>query len=105
MNFQEIKSKLEELEITPEQLAYLDFDENETEDIDTIFSETFGDVEEVAQEGGEGQGDDWFAVILFKEHGVYIKIEGFYSSDEGTNFDDSEFLEVTPKQKTITVYE
>ena len=105
MNFQEIKSKLDELEITPEQLAYQDFDDNEQDVDDVVFKETFGEIEEVTQEGGEGEGEEWYTVILFKDHGVYIRINGYYSSSEGTNFDDSEFLEVTPKEKIITVYE
>ena len=105
MNFQEIKSKLEELEITPEQLACQEFDDNEQDVDDVVFKETFGEIEEVAQEGGEGEGDEWFTVILFKEHGVYIRIDAYYSSIDGTDFEDSEFLEVTPREKTITVYQ
>lgn len=43
-------------------------------------------------------------VIHFKEHNVYISLSGYYSSQEGTNW-DGEFKVVYPKTKTITVYE
>lgn len=64
-----------------------------------------GDFEEVKQVGGEGQGETWYSVKYFPKHDVYIKTEGFYSSYNGTDFDDGYGEEVKPTQKTITVYE
>lgn len=64
-----------------------------------------GEVEEVAQYGGEGQGDTWWSVKYFKDHDVYIKIDGSYSSYDGTDFYYGYGREVRPQKKTITVYE
>lgn len=63
--------------------------------------------EEVHQEGGEGQGDHWESVKLFPEHNIYIKVVGHYSSYNGTDFynDWGCCYNVTPKEKTVTVYE
>lgn len=64
-----------------------------------------GEVEEVHQYGGEGDGDHWESVKYFKDHNVYIRTVGFYSSYNGTDFDNGYGEEVFPKEKTITVYE
>ena len=67
--------------------------------------EELGEVEEVDQYGGEGQGETWYSVKLFKDHGVYIRIDGYYESYNGVEFDQGYGEVVEPKQKTITVYE
>ncbi len=65
-----------------------------------------GDTKEVFSKGGEGQGEDWQRVYLFKNHDVYIKVKGWYASHHGTDFDGWDSLSVVvPKEKTITVYE
>ena len=64
-----------------------------------------GEVEEVDSHGGEGQGEDWYVVAHYKEHNVFIKISGFYSSYNGTDFDGYDFEEVKPREKVITVYD
>lgn len=64
-----------------------------------------GEWEEVDQYGGEGQGDTWYSVKYFKDHDVYIKTTGFYSSYNGTDFYNGYGEEVKPQKKTITVYE
>lgn len=63
--------------------------------------------EEVAQYGGEGQGDTWYSVKYFPNDDVYIKVSGYYTSYNGTSFDDwwDSCSEVKPIEKTITVYE
>jgi hypothetical protein len=63
--------------------------------------------EEVDQEGGEDQGSHWHSVKYFKDHDVYIKVTGWYSSYNGTDFEDwdSACNEVCPQQKIITVWE
>ena len=63
--------------------------------------------EEVDQEGGEDEGSHWHSVKYFKDHDVYIKVTGWYSSYHGTDFEDWDEAcdEVRPQQKTITVYE
>ena len=64
-----------------------------------------GEIEEVEQRGGEGQGDRWYTIKYFKDHDVYIKTKGFYSSYNGTDFYYGFGEEVKPTQKTVTVYE
>jgi hypothetical protein len=63
--------------------------------------------EEVDQVGGEDEGSHWHSVKYFKDHDVYIKVTGWYSSYDGTDFEswDEACSEVQPQQKTITVYE
>lgn len=62
---------------------------------------------EIDQVGGEDEGSHWHSVKYFKDHDVYIKVTGWYSSYNGTDFEswDEACSEVRPQQKTITVYE
>ena len=55
--------------------------------------------------GGEGEGEYYYSVYEFTKSGEseFIKFEGSYYSYAGTEFDSWFF--VTPKSKTITVYE
>lgn len=64
-----------------------------------------GEIEEVTQKGGEGEGSEWYSVKYFKDHDVYIKVEGYYSSYHGTDFENGYGDECRPKLKTITIYE
>jgi len=50
--------------------------------------------------GGEYSDKVWF----FKDHNVYLKITGVYTSYNGCDWDDN-WTEVAPKEKTINVYE
>ena len=59
---------------------------------------------EIEQKGGEGEGDDWMAVFHFTEHDVFIRIDGYYASYDGTYFDSKPY-EVTKQERTITVYQ
>jgi hypothetical protein len=63
--------------------------------------------EEIDQKGGEDQGSHWHSVKYFKDHDVYIKVTGWYSSYNGTDFEDWDEAcsEVRPQQKIITVWE
>lgn len=81
-----------------QQFAYGDFDQEAL---------GLGEIKEVAQHGGEDEGSDWYSVKHFVDHNVYIKVSGWYSSYNGTDFDgDWECCEqVTPQEKTITVYQ
>ena len=96
MNYKEIIAKIEELEITKEDFA----DDWDSERLDPIF----GKSTEVDSHGGEGSGEEYWTVRYFEEHDVYVRLEGYYSSYEGTNFDDDDYEHVYPHQKTITVY-
>lgn len=57
--------------------------------------------------GGEGQGEDYWTVILIRNPSNHdeqycIKLQGWYSSYDGAEFEGWSFVE--PKQRTITVY-
>lgn len=58
--------------------------------------------------GGEGNGDETWVVVQVTdvETGdvTYYRKNGYYSSFDGTDWDGS-FTEVTPSERTITVYE
>ena len=61
----------------------------------------------VDSHGGEGEGSDFYGVILIRnpdnhDEQYYIKFQGWYASYDGAEFTDWSFVE--PKQKTITVY-
>jgi hypothetical protein len=66
-----------------------------------------GEYEEVDQYGGEGQGDTWYSVKYFKQHDVYIRVDGYYQSYDGVDFYNGweSCKEVKPVIKTITAYE
>lgn len=96
--FAEIIAKLEELEIESYHLGHEDYDEN-------ALTEALGEAEEVHSVGGpEGGGEYAERVILFKDHGVYIRITGYYASEDGTEW-DGDFEEVFPRKVINTVYE
>lgn len=99
LNYQEILEKLKEKIKNVRQFAYEDYEQN--------LGEELGEVREVEQYGGEGQGDAWYSVKHFINHDVYIKVDGWYQSNYGVEFEDwnEACNEVKPSQKTITVYE
>lgn len=55
--------------------------------------------------GGGGQGDQYYAVYKFTDEyeTVYIKFSGWYASYNGAEYQD--FSVVTPKEKTVVVYD
>ena len=60
-----------------------------------------------ASHGGEGEGSDFYSVILIRnpdnhDEQYYIKFQGWYTSYNGAEYEGWSFVE--PKQKTITVY-
>lgn len=90
--------KLKESETSVSELLEI-FDEGGDGDV------CFGNTEIVHEQGDcEGGGDHSEKVIHFKDHDVYIRVTGFYSSYDGTDW-DNDWSEVKPKEKTITVYE
>jgi|SRR6188508_2008856 len=96
MTYQEILEGLKELCGEVDNYAWGNFDD-----------EIFGGSKIVDRYGGEGQGETWYNVRYFPQHNVYIKVDGFYTSYSGTDFDDGWECcsEVKPQIKTITVYE
>lgn len=95
MNGLEIIAKLKELEVDPWDFSegYLD-------------QQIFGDTIVVESEGGYEEGGSYVSrVVHFVKHDVYIRREGYYASYDGTDWEDYDYEEVKPAQKTITVYE
>jgi hypothetical protein len=66
--------------------------------------EGIGTVEMVKDWGGEGQGDDIGHVFHFAQHNVYMRIDGYYQSHHGSDWDNDPY-EVKPQAKQVTVYE
>jgi hypothetical protein len=94
----------------------IDIAKQNTESVDEFVLEyecdlgyKLGKVEEIydAKQGGEGKGENWVRVYHFKDHDVYIKVQGYYQSYSGVEFYNEwdSFSEVTPSQRIITVYE
>lgn len=97
LTFKEILEKVEAHYGEVEEFAY----DHESTEISGV-----GQMEEVDQYGGEGMGDDWYAIKHFPDHDVYVKVSGYYSSYDGTDFDGWNCCtEVKPAEKKITVYE
>lgn len=81
---------------------------NEYDIIKKLWQEKNGlNWEEVEQYGGEGKGDTWYSVKYFPDHDIYIRINGWYQSYNGTEFYDGwdSCTEVRPQLKTITIFE
>lgn len=103
MTAEEIIEILKKYEVRVEDFAYDDIQEDLE---DTIKVET-GEWKEINQYGGEGQGDTWYSIKHFPKHNVYIKVSGYYSSYNGTDFGNwkNSCKGVIPVQKTIIDYE
>jgi hypothetical protein len=107
LSFNEIKKELERI-IDNDNEKYIELAENYTHaDWYKEMEKIIGPIKMVEQVGGSDQGSYWYSVLNFIDHNVFIKITGYYTSYEGTSFtmfDTSDFKEVFPSQKTITIY-
>lgn len=112
MKFNEIKKLIEsdlfsENDCGPEQWMWRDFPK--VEDCDEVTNpefvealKTLGEFDCVEKHGGEGQGDDYYAVFHFKDHNVFIQFQGWYASHSGSEYE--EMFEVRPEEVTVTQY-
>ena len=64
-----------------------------------------GEVKVVDSYGGPDKGSTWYKVQYFVEHDVYIRTDGWYSSYDGTYFDEGYGSVVKPVEKMVTFYE
>lgn len=105
MNYQEIMSILREKVDGVSEFAFMDFGKSTGRG--SVFVEEIGECQEVDQYGGEGKGEDWWSIKYFPDHDVYIKVNGFYTSYNGTDFYDGwdNCHEVKPKEKLVVVYQ
>ena len=62
---------------------------------------------EEVQKGGEGEGDEYYHVfsVMLNNKKTYFKIQGWYNSWNGVDWDGSEAFEVTPVPKIIQDWE
>lgn len=105
MNYNEILEKLMDM-MSVSEFAYHDFSGKST-GRGGIYLEGIGECKEIDQYGGEDKGSDWWSVKYFPDHDVYMKVEGYYTSYDGADFEGgwhSACSEVKPKEKTIVVY-
>ncbi len=93
---EQIIEVLEKNNVGAREFGYGDFNSEEL---------GLGESEEVDQHGGEGEGEAWHSVQLFKDHDVYLRVDAHYTSYDGCDFSDSNIDEVRPVEKMITVYE
>ena len=100
MTYKEIIQILRENINRVSEFAYEDYDKEELEKI-------LGEFDEINQYGGEGKGDEWYSVKYFKDHDVYIRVDGWYSSYNGVDFDAGWDCckEVRPIERMVTFYE
>lgn len=54
------------------------------------------------QHGGEDEGSDYW--VVFSVNDDIFKVEGYYSSWEGVNWDSVKLIEVEPVQVLVTKY-
>jgi hypothetical protein len=96
MNFEEIVEVLN-TKSTKNNFEYIQYNKE--------LEEILGKIEQVDHYGGEGEGETYYTVQHFVDHNIYIRLDGFYSSYSGVDFDGYNYTQVTPQEKTITVYE
>jgi hypothetical protein len=56
----------------------------------------------IKQKGGEGEGEKYY--IIFSVGDATFKVDGYYSSWEGANWDSAEVIEVEPVEVLVTKY-
>ena len=95
LTFNQIIEKLKQLNISVEDFAcgYFGGGYKNNWTIDEL-----GPCKKVDSYGGEDQGTDWYVVWNFTDHDVYIRIDAYYTSYEGTDFENSKFLQVYPTE-------
>lgn len=107
MTGQEIIDRLKGAGLSVGNFAYdgLDYLDDDGVDDDTLVGD-IGECKEVESYGGEDCGSTWFKVYYFPKHDVYLRVDGWYQSYNGVDFNGWEDVkEVKPKEKVITVYE
>ena len=91
----EIVGTLAQMGISPQTFSW-----GMTAELKERFAEDLGQYEIVDE---SDNGSDRHMVILFKDHGVFLKITGFYSSYDGTEW-NSDYKEVKLVTETVTAF-
>lgn len=118
LNFEQIKGLFEEIADRKSSnfdwQQFLDSDETGRIENDQIFrkrlptkfqnfADQIGEFETVQKYDYDDETYHIFYVYHFKDHDVYMKVIGYYSSYSGETFQDC--FEVKPVTKTITIFE
>lgn len=65
-----------------------------------------GEAINVEHYGGEDMGSTYYDILHFPKHDVYLKVEGYYTSYNGTDYNGWEDVSVVvPREKVITIFE
>lgn len=86
---------------------YCEFDDSVGNDEFDAYIESLGytnDFECIDYWGGEGQGEDIGAVQHSKSMDLYLRIDGYYMSHHGAEYDESPYV-VRPVERMVTFYE
>ncbi len=76
------------------------------DDMRDAITEACGEWEyEITAERPFDEHDAQRSVFHFKDHNVYLSFDGYYDSWSGGNWDDAEFYEVKPVERTYTDWE
>lgn len=103
MNIAELNAELQALSIDGTNLKSIVKGYDDEIEVDTLTS-IVGEVEIVYEVGDcEGGGDHSEVVVHFKEHNIFLKATGFYSSYNGTEW-NSKITQVVPYEKVVTFY-
>ena len=110
MTFNEIIQKMNEVELTTEYLGkyvryeecfIYDDDENEIEiDVIGLLKEHIDEEAKLADKSYFHDGYSCWGVYSFPKHNVHIRVSGYFSSYNGTEWNEK-FEEVFPVEKTI----
>jgi hypothetical protein len=112
MTYEEIKLKLKEVGLTPQHFGVFSYsgecvmyDEETGDEIEYdimgILKDNFGEVV-VAETSYFHDGYECWAVYHLKDHNVYLRFKGYFSSYDSTEWSGGK--EVFPEEKTIIVY-
>ncbi len=107
MTFGEIIEILrDKMGIKIRDFAFGDFGDSRTGTGNSFIPE-LGECIEIKQHGGEDQGSEWYSIKYFPDHDIYVKVDGDYSSYEGTEFYNGWACcyEVRPMEKVIIAYQ
>ncbi len=104
LSFKEIASVFEELELRESDIAWMEFDEDATFTTEDGQEIALGPFKEVYREREGSDKDQAVCVIYSEKHDVYIGVDGYYSSNDGSTYDNGPY-EVRPKEVTVTIYE
>lgn len=111
LTFEEIKDKLNNGAIDRHDFG----DEEYTGDNPVTMTTTYGDITGpqldrlgpaliVHTHSGEGDGHTETVVRWFPDHDVYVQLDGWYSSYDGTDWDQSGYEHVRPVMSTDRIY-